>query len=66
LQAVAKSPTPLEFAPKRPGEAERSVLIVEKALAALGWRPQTSLADGLAETYAYFAARSATATAPRG
>jgi len=66
LRNIAKAEAPLEFAPKRPGEAERSVLKVDKALAALGWSPQVSLSKGLAETYAWFAARSSTAGTVRG
>ena len=31
----------------RPGDARRSVLDVSRAAAELGWRPETSLADGL-------------------
>jgi UDP-glucose 4-epimerase len=65
LRGIAGSEIPLEFLPKRPGEAERSVLIVDKALASLGWRPQVTLEEGLAETYAWFAARNQAAASPR-
>jgi len=37
--------------PARPGDALRSVLDVSLAERALGWRPQTSLEDGLRETW---------------
>jgi len=40
--------------------------IADKALAALGWSPQVSLSKGLAETYAWFAARRSTAGTVRG
>ena len=40
-----------EFADARPGELERSVLDVSLAAAELGWRPETSLADGIRQTW---------------
>jgi UDP-glucose 4-epimerase len=49
--------TPIEFAPKRPGELQDSCLNVDKARAVLGWTPRMSLADGLANTFAWSAAR---------
>jgi nucleoside-diphosphate-sugar epimerase len=36
---------------ERLGEARRSVLDVSNAAAALGWRPTTSLAEGLRSTW---------------
>jgi UDP-glucose 4-epimerase len=39
-------------APARPGDVLRSVLDVSRAERALAWRPQTSLAEGLALTWA--------------
>ena len=56
-RAAGLVPT-LEHAPARPGEQLRSVVLVDKAARVLGWRPATPLADGLARTYAYFAARA--------
>jgi len=41
------------FAPARLGELQRSVLDVSLAARELGWRPERSLADGLAETWAW-------------
>jgi UDP-glucose 4-epimerase len=41
------------FVEARLGELERSVLDVTLAAHELGWRPQTSLADGLAQTWAW-------------
>jgi UDP-glucose 4-epimerase len=42
-----------ELAPARAGELQRSVLDVSLAARELGWRPQRSLDDGLAETWAW-------------
>jgi UDP-glucose 4-epimerase len=43
-----------EHAPERAGELQRSVVDVSLAERDLGWRPETPLADGLRETWAYF------------
>jgi UDP-glucose 4-epimerase len=40
-----------EFAPERPGEARRSVVDPSLAASALGWRPETTLDEGLRETW---------------
>ena len=53
----------VRHAPKRPGEQQHSVLDVRKAAAALGWRPEVSLEQGLGETFAWFAARRARVSA---
>jgi UDP-glucose 4-epimerase len=42
---------PAEHAPGRLGELERSVLGISLAASELGWRPEHSLDDGLAETW---------------
>jgi UDP-glucose 4-epimerase len=42
-----------EFAETRPGELQRSVLDASLAQRELGWEPQHSLDDGLAETWAW-------------
>jgi UDP-glucose 4-epimerase len=42
-----------EFAPARPGELQRSVLDASRARHELGWIPEHSLDDGLAETWAW-------------
>ncbi|MBL8981179.1 MAG: GDP-mannose 4,6-dehydratase [Gemmatimonadetes bacterium] len=47
----------VNHAPARAGEQMRSSVNTSKAAAELGWKPQVSLAEGLAKTYAYFASR---------
>jgi UDP-glucose 4-epimerase len=59
LRRAAGGSAPIEFAPKRPGELARSVLAPEKAVQQLGWRAATPLERGLADTFAWFAARRA-------
>jgi UDP-glucose 4-epimerase len=59
LRRAAGSDAPMQFAPKRPGELARSVLAPQKAASVLGWRASVPLERGLAETYAWFAARRA-------
>ncbi len=51
IQAASGIERAPEHAPPRLGELERSVLDVSLAERVLGWRPETSLADGLAETW---------------
>lgn len=57
LMRAAGRTVPVTHAPARPGEQRRSCLVVAKAARDLGWRPEVPLAQGLAETYAWFAAR---------
>ena len=40
-----------EHAPARPGDALRSVLDVSRAERELGWKPRTTLEQGLRETW---------------
>jgi UDP-glucose 4-epimerase len=61
LQSEAGVTTPVEHAPARAGELQRSALDCRKATEVLGWTPSTTLAAGLAATYRYFAARRAAA-----
>jgi UDP-glucose 4-epimerase len=42
---------PLHFAAKRPGDLRRSVLDASRAARDLGWRAETTLANGLAQTW---------------
>jgi UDP-glucose 4-epimerase len=48
---VAGSELAAEHAPARVGELQRSVLDVSKAADELGWRPDTSLEEGLRQTW---------------
>jgi UDP-glucose 4-epimerase len=57
LKRAAGSDTPVERAPARLGELQRSALVIDKAKRGLGWEPRVSLADGLRETFEFFAAR---------
>jgi UDP-glucose 4-epimerase len=63
LARAAGSASPIEHAPARAGELLRSALETSKARTVLGWTPQVSIDDGLAETYRWFAAHRAGATA---
>jgi UDP-glucose 4-epimerase len=58
LQAAARTVVPLEFAPRRPGEQQESFVDVKKAREVLGWVPEVGLPDGLAKTFAWFAAKT--------
>lgn len=57
VQRVAKVNVPVEFAPRRPGEQQRSCLKIDKSKRVLGWSPKVDLDAGLAETYAWFRQR---------
>lgn len=46
------------FGPPRPGDVRDSQASIEKARRLLGYRPETTMADGLAETVSWFVARS--------
>jgi len=59
LRRAAGSNVPVEFAPSRPGEQQRSCITVAKAGRDLGWNPRMPLDKGLRETYAFFAAQAA-------
>jgi UDP-glucose 4-epimerase len=59
LSAAAGQAAPIEYAPKRPGEQQESYVDVTKAARLLDWRPSVSLEDGLARSYAAFAAAHA-------
>jgi UDP-glucose 4-epimerase len=53
LQQAARSNADIVFAPRRAGELQESFLNVDKARDVLGWKPEVSLADGLARTFAW-------------
>jgi UDP-glucose 4-epimerase len=53
IQRVAGVEREPEFAKPRPGELQRSVLDATLAKRELGWEPQHSLDEGLAETWAW-------------
>ena len=57
LQKSAGSNVPVQFAPARPGEQQRSAVSIEKVQRVLGWSPQVELHDGLEATFAFFAER---------
>ncbi|NUP72953.1 MAG: NAD-dependent epimerase/dehydratase family protein [Gemmatimonadaceae bacterium] len=59
LSAAADRAPQIEFAPKRPGEQQESYVDVAKAARVLDWRPAVTLEDGLARSYAAFAAQHA-------
>jgi UDP-glucose 4-epimerase len=51
-------PAPLHT-PPRPGDVRRSRAAIGKAMETLGWRPRTSLEEGLAKTLEYYLSRGA-------
>jgi UDP-glucose 4-epimerase len=59
LQSVAGATASIDYAPARAGELARSALRTDKAHDVLGWAPAVTVAEGLANTYAYFAGRRA-------
>ncbi len=58
LQRGAGSSVEVEFAPRRLGESQDSFVDASKAAQVLGWRPEVSLEQGLATSYAWFAERA--------
>ena len=59
LFRVSDRRVPIEFAPARAGEQQHSFVDVSKAGSLLHWRPETTLEEGLRETFPGFAARAA-------
>ena len=60
LLEEAGTSVPIEFAPKRPGEAQDSFVDIGKAERLLGWKPRVSLREGLAQSFRWAADRRAT------
>jgi UDP-glucose 4-epimerase len=54
IQAASGIERPAQFAPARLGELQRSVLDISLAGRELGWKPELTLADGLAATWPAF------------
>jgi UDP-glucose 4-epimerase len=54
MAALEKGAPAAVFAPARTGELNRSVLDIQRAQKVLGWKPQSTLDQGLKETYRYF------------
>lgn len=59
LRTLCGSNAPEQHGSAQPGEQMRSVIDNGLAQRVLGWRPETSLEDGLRETVAFFRARLA-------
>lgn len=57
LLRASGSSVAIEYAPARAGEQQHSYLDISKAARELGWRPSVGLESGLAESFAWFAAR---------
>jgi UDP-glucose 4-epimerase len=55
LQRAAGTSIEPKLEPLRPGELDRSAIDSTAAAEALGWRPEISLEDGVAETYRWYA-----------
>jgi len=59
LLEAAEADCPVMYQPSRPGEQLRSVIDPSLAKRMLGWEPATPLADGLAQTLAWFRSKKA-------
>ena len=59
VQATVSCPVQVDFGLSRPGDVRRNYSTTSKAERLLGWRPTTSLRDGLAETWEWFDSWSA-------
>jgi UDP-glucose 4-epimerase len=56
LQRAAGTSLEPQLEPLRPGELERSAIDSSTAADAFGWKPETQLEDGIAETFRWYAA----------
>ena len=54
---VASATAPVQHAPARAGELQRSAVSVDKAARWLDWKPEVDLKEGLSRTYEWFAER---------
>ena len=63
LLEEAATRVPIEFAPRRPGEAQESFVDIGKAERLLGWKPRVSLREGLAQSFRWAADRHAATAA---
>jgi len=63
LRQAAGADTPIEHAPARPGELQRSAVDIRKAGEVLGWKPEVRLERGLRETFEWFSSRRTQRTA---
>lgn len=59
LLEEAGTEVPLEFAPRRPGEAQESFVDIGKAERLLGWKPRVTLREGLARSFRWASERNA-------
>ncbi|MEO6527523.1 MAG: NAD-dependent epimerase/dehydratase family protein [Gemmatimonadaceae bacterium] len=59
LIKVAGSSVPIDFAPRRPGEAQDSFVDIDKADRLLGWKPRVTLEEGLTNSFRWAAERQA-------
>ncbi|HEY6101416.1 MAG TPA: NAD-dependent epimerase/dehydratase family protein, partial [Anaeromyxobacter sp.] len=57
LARAAGVAAPADHGPARPGEQRRSCIDPSAAAAAIGWKPEVALADGLARTLEWFRAK---------
>jgi UDP-glucose 4-epimerase len=65
LLEEAGTKVPIEFAPKRPGEAQESFVDIGKAGRLLGWTPRVTLREGLAQSFRWAAERNAATVGSR-
>ncbi|HXC25879.1 MAG TPA: NAD-dependent epimerase/dehydratase family protein [Gemmatimonadaceae bacterium] len=64
LKDIAGAETAVDHAPERAGEVRRSALDAAKTKHSLGWRPDVTLHEGLAETYRWFAGEHESVSRP--